>query len=306
MEKLRDITIAIAFDNEINKLYYKNSIEKINHKVFKFIDLSKINKHISLKIDLLIIDISSKTSILNTSFFKISKNTKIIIVSPFLEKYLNTPKNINSSLVHCLMKPLDKEVFYKLLERLLLQIIRNKYLQDKKKVLLQLVDKSPFKMAVYDKEGNLVYANHDYLDTYSFELDFSYINFNNIVKCDIKFEEVLFNLKNKQVYVTSRNGSNRWYKSHFYYINQNKYIAHIFYDITEEKNSLESLKKMALFFEKSSEGVLITDSKGIVLTVNTSFSKITGYTKDEIIGVSTKVLASGIHERSFYENLWIA
>lgn len=48
----------------------------------------------------------------------------------------------------------------------------------------------------------------------------------------------------------------------------------------------------------------ITDRNGIISYVNDSFSKISGYEPQEIVGRSHSVLKSGEHDREFYENMW--
>ncbi|WP_353736694.1 PAS domain-containing protein [Arcobacter sp.] len=58
------------------------------------------------------------------------------------------------------------------------------------------------------------------------------------------------------------------------------------------------------FFENSNEGIIITDSKGKIVSINKSFSRITGYRKDEVIGRTLSILDSGIHDKVFYENMW--
>jgi len=56
-------------------------------------------------------------------------------------------------------------------------------------------------------------------------------------------------------------------------------------DITENKSLEEQLKigeeKFCLYFKCSPNSILITDSKGKILQVNPSSSKITGYSTEE-------------------------
>ncbi|MBF0266373.1 MAG: EAL domain-containing protein [Gammaproteobacteria bacterium] len=56
--------------------------------------------------------------------------------------------------------------------------------------------------------------------------------------------------------------------------------------------------------ENSIEGILITDRKGHILTVNKTFTKITGYSKEEAIGKTPSILRSGKHDKEFYQRLW--
>ena len=77
-----------------------------------------------------------------------------------------------------------------------------------------------------------------------------------------------------------------------------------FRDITEEKKAQEKLQLAASVFETAREGIVITDAKGIIVDINDSFSDITGYTRDEVVGQSPKILHSGRHPKEFYEDMW--
>jgi len=50
--------------------------------------------------------------------------------------------------------------------------------------------------------------------------------------------------------------------------------------------------------------VVRTDSKGIILEVNDSFCKTSGYTREELIGSSHQIISSGIHPPAFWADLW--
>ena len=51
-------------------------------------------------------------------------------------------------------------------------------------------------------------------------------------------------------------------------------------------------------------GILITDTKGIIQWVNPAITRMTGYTSSELIGRTPRVLKSGEHGEAFYKNLW--
>ena len=57
-------------------------------------------------------------------------------------------------------------------------------------------------------------------------------------------------------------------------------------------------------FDTSSNGIMITDSHNIVLTVNPAFTAITGYTAEDMIGKNPRLLSSGRQDQAFYEKLW--
>lgn len=61
---------------------------------------------------------------------------------------------------------------------------------------------------------------------------------------------------------------------------------------------------MAVFFENSSEGIIIADAKTQICSVNEAFTKITGYSKEEILGKTPSLFKSGIHDSLFYEEMW--
>ncbi|MEH7124920.1 MFS transporter [Bacillus sp. JJ1773] len=52
------------------------------------------------------------------------------------------------------------------------------------------------------------------------------------------------------------------------------------------------------------EGILVTDIHGKIISINPAFSKITGYTKNEVIGKNPNILKSGMQSKDFYEGLW--
>ncbi|HKV39257.1 MAG TPA: PAS domain S-box protein, partial [Blastocatellia bacterium] len=56
--------------------------------------------------------------------------------------------------------------------------------------------------------------------------------------------------------------------------------------------------------EQTDEGIVITDRQGIIEYVNPSFERMTGYTREEVIGQTPAVIKSGQHEQSFYKELW--
>lgn len=65
----------------------------------------------------------------------------------------------------------------------------------------------------------------------------------------------------------------------------------------------ESLRVAATAFE-TQEGMMVTNADKSILRVNRAFSKITGYTPEEVIGRKPNVLSSGEHKASFYSEMW--
>lgn len=51
------------------------------------------------------------------------------------------------------------------------------------------------------------------------------------------------------------------------------------------------------------EGVIVTDANYVILRVNKSFSKLTGYSTEEILGKTTEMLISERHDAQFYQDI---
>jgi diguanylate cyclase (GGDEF)-like protein/PAS domain S-box-containing protein len=79
-----------------------------------------------------------------------------------------------------------------------------------------------------------------------------------------------------------------------------------FIDITERKRAAEQLAIAAKVFEQSGEGILITDAQPNIVMLNQAFTDITGYSADEALGENPRMLASGRHDRAFYQAMWEA
>lgn len=75
-------------------------------------------------------------------------------------------------------------------------------------------------------------------------------------------------------------------------------------DISKRKAAQEELRKLSRAVTQSSVSISITDVNGNIEYVNPQFTKLTGYTFDEVIGRNPRLLKSGKHPDSFYKELW--
>ena len=75
-------------------------------------------------------------------------------------------------------------------------------------------------------------------------------------------------------------------------------------DISDRKETEMRLLLANRIMESTSEGVLVTDENGIIISVNPAFSKITGYLSAEAIGQRPSLLKSDHHDQGFYRQLW--
>ena len=59
-------------------------------------------------------------------------------------------------------------------------------------------------------------------------------------------------------------------------------------------------------FENSSAGIVVTDRNANIVFVNPSFTKVTGYSSEEVMGTNPRVIKSGRHGKSFYDRMWFS
>ena len=75
-------------------------------------------------------------------------------------------------------------------------------------------------------------------------------------------------------------------------------------EINTRKSAENYLQLFKNLFDYAIEGVFITDPEARILTVNHSFSVITGYQPAEVIGQNPRILSSGKHGPEFYQQMW--
>ena len=74
-------------------------------------------------------------------------------------------------------------------------------------------------------------------------------------------------------------------------------------DISERKKHEESNKLATLMYENASEGMMVTDADGRILSVNAAFSHISGYPANEVIGHLAYELTSGQQDIKFFSRM---
>jgi PAS domain S-box-containing protein len=75
-------------------------------------------------------------------------------------------------------------------------------------------------------------------------------------------------------------------------------------DITARKEAERERVRLLTAFEQTAESIVLTDPDGTILHVNPAFEKVSGYTRQEVIGRNPRILKSGRHEAAFYHQLW--
>jgi diguanylate cyclase (GGDEF)-like protein/PAS domain S-box-containing protein len=102
----------------------------------------------------------------------------------------------------------------------------------------------------------------------------------------------------------SKDGTNIEFEVSADYISTNKTVIYFLREIGERKQTEEKLRLAANVFTYAHEGIMITESDGTIVDVNNTFSQITGYSRDEVIGQNPRMLSSGRYDKDYYTAMW--
>lgn len=72
----------------------------------------------------------------------------------------------------------------------------------------------------------------------------------------------------------------------------------------ERFQSLQRIRLLSQAVEQTADSIVITDPQGIIEYVNPAFEAITGYSREDAIGKTPRILKSGLQDEEFYSRLW--
>ncbi|MDK9726490.1 MAG: EAL domain-containing protein [Sterolibacteriaceae bacterium MAG5] len=75
-------------------------------------------------------------------------------------------------------------------------------------------------------------------------------------------------------------------------------------EVTARREAEQGLRLSASVFENANDGIVITDRDNRIVDVNNSFTAITGYSREEVLGKNPRILQSGRQDPVFYQELW--
>jgi PAS domain S-box-containing protein len=75
-------------------------------------------------------------------------------------------------------------------------------------------------------------------------------------------------------------------------------------DVSDKVNREIELRKLSLAVEQNPASILITNTDGLIEYVNPKLCNITGYSKEELIGLNPRILSSGEKSKEEYKVLW--
>lgn len=82
-----------------------------------------------------------------------------------------------------------------------------------------------------------------------------------------------------------------------------EYVSQLAGIVIERHHAQQELRNVAMLYQADSEAALLTDSDGLIVAVNSGFTKMTGYSQEEVIGNSPKMFSSDRHDQAFFQNI---
>ena len=75
-------------------------------------------------------------------------------------------------------------------------------------------------------------------------------------------------------------------------------------DITERRKTSEKLARLGMAVDQAAEAIIIADREGTIRYVNPAFERISGYSREEAVGKTPRILRSGKQDNSLYQEMW--
>jgi PAS domain S-box-containing protein len=81
-------------------------------------------------------------------------------------------------------------------------------------------------------------------------------------------------------------------------------VVLVSHDVTDLRESEERVLLAAHALEGMTEAIMITAADGTIVTVNRAFSELTGYTRDDVLGQSEKIVRNALQPTQFYDEIF--
>ncbi|MBS1259574.1 MAG: Sensor histidine kinase RcsC [Candidatus Scalindua arabica] len=207
--------------------------------------------------------------------------------------------------------------FNKMTSSLTDEITERKQNEENLRKLSQAVEQSPVTVVITNIEGDIEYVNKKFTQVtgYSYE---EVIGQNpRILKSDDRtpeeykdlWETIISGKEWRGEFCNKdKNGTIYWESASISPVkNDAGVITHFIAvkeDITERKRIEENLRKLSQAVEQSPVTVMITDIEGKIEYINSKFTELTGYTSEDALGHTPRILQSGKTPLEEYKKLW--
>ena len=75
-------------------------------------------------------------------------------------------------------------------------------------------------------------------------------------------------------------------------------------DASERRLAAQEHERLIGAIEQSGDAIVITDAQSNILYVNPAFTRVSGYSREEVIGQNPRILGSEMNDAKLYEDLW--
>lgn len=76
-------------------------------------------------------------------------------------------------------------------------------------------------------------------------------------------------------------------------------------DISARRESDAAMRLASTVFDASPGGIMVTDPDCRIIRVNKAFCAMTGYAEEDVLGKRPAILASGMHDELFFQQMWL-
>ena len=126
-------------------------------------------------------------------------------------------------------------------------------------------------------------------------------------KVDALIEEATLNEKAEKIIKDELNGQKyiaRVMAFNIPYINGENYTGIIYADITEDYENQYEVSRLKSALDRSPVSIVMTDLDGNMEYVNSNYIKVTGYSREELMGHNPRLLKSGETSLESYKKMW--
>lgn len=81
-------------------------------------------------------------------------------------------------------------------------------------------------------------------------------------------------------------------------------VVVVIHDMSYYKKAEELIKIQTVALNSAYNGIIISDKDGAIVYANESMQKLTGFTKNEILGNNVNIFKSNLHKKEFFDEMW--
>ena len=203
------------------------------------------------------------------------------------------------------------EIYAGLIGNFLIRMQAEKSLYENEAKFRSYMEKAPLGVFIADMKGNYIEVNSAacLMSGYS-EEELLNLSIAEFLAPDFleKGLEIFKRLKEEafvedDVMVRKKSGEVFWINLVATVIDKDRVTAFC-QDITEKKLAEERMGIFSKIIDQATDNVFITDREGVIEYVNPAFEALSGYSAQEAIGKTPRILKSGAHTNKEYEFLW--